>query len=406
MSQATRARPTLSFRHERVDDSPPCGNLFTCLPTDLTGTGVPDVVVTGSGRTASLSLPGRTIRLDNVPLLKRLYRHLEPTVCWYENHNPGWTRHVISPRGDLYPLGGALGDVDGDGRVDLVVGQALGGRGIYWLRQPADPRETWPARLVADDFEKYHDLALADVDDDGALELVGCSQRSETVFYYDVPDDPTVEPWPEECLHVVCEGIHVEGLLACDVDGDGATEIVAGPNVFHRIEGADGVVRWEREVVAEGWEWTRLAAADVDGDGDLELAVAEGDRPYNGDALGRVAVFDPVGDADDHGRGREWVPTLLHAGLSNPHSLAVADFDGDGHPDLFVAEMGLGVENPRQFVFRNRGDGRFETSLVGEGVPTHEATAVDLTGDGRPDVVGKSYHPTEHVDVWYNETTA
>ncbi len=390
MSQATQTRSALRFRHERIDDSPPCGNLFTCLPTDLTGNGLPDVVVTGSGRTATLSLPGRTIKLDNVPGLKHLYRRRESNVFWYENLGDEWKRHVIAPRGGLYALGGTLGDIDGDGRVDLVVGQALGERGIYWLRQPDDPRETWSLHLVSERFEKYHDLALADVDDDGDLELVGCSQRSETVFYYDIPDDPTVEPWPEENLHIVCEDVHVEGLLVVDIDGDGATEIVAGPNVFHRE--SEG---WTRAVVAEGWEWTRLAAADLDDDGDLELVIAEGDRPYNGDVLGRVAVFDFDGTA--------WQPTVLHDQLSNPHSLQVADFDGDGRLDVFVAEMGLQTETPRQFVFRNGDDG-FEAILVGTGVPTHEAKAVDLTGDGRPDIVGKSYHPSEHVDVWYNET--
>lgn len=386
---AAQARPELRFRHERIDDSPPCGNMFTCLPVDLTGTGLPDVVVAGPGRTATLSLPGRTVKLDNVPLLGRLYRRLEPQVFWYENLNPGWKRHVVA-RGDLSPLGGALGDVDGDGRVDLVVGQALGGRAIYWLEQPDDPRATWPRHLVSERFEKYHDLVVADVDGDGDPELVGCSQGSETVFYYDVPDDPFVEPWPDDCLHVVCEDIHVEGLLVVDIDGDGETEIVAGPNVFHRVGET-----WHREVVAEGWEWTRLAAADLDDDGDLELVIAEGDRPYNGDALGRVAVFDFDGTA--------WTPTVLHDRLSNPHSLGVADFDGDGRPDVYVAEMGLQTASPRQFVFRNRGDG-FEPTLVGEGVPTHEATVVDVDGDGRPDIVGKSYHPAEHVDVWYNET--
>jgi hypothetical protein len=394
MSQTTQARSTLRFRHERVDDNPPCGNLFTCLPADLTGNGLPDLVVTGSGRTATLALPGRTIKFDNVPVFNRLYRRTEPNVFWYENLGDGWKRHVIAPRGGLYALGGALGDVDGDGRVDLVIGQALGARGIYWLRQPEDPREKWSLHLVSERFEKYHDLVLADVDDDGDLELVGCSQRSETVFYYDIPADPTVEPWPEENLHVVCEDLHVEGLLVVDIDGDGDTEIVAGPNIFHSVDR-----EWEREVVAEGWEWTRLAAADLDDDGDLELVIAEGDRPYNGDVPGRVAVFDFD--------GTDWVPTVLHDQLSNPHSLAVADFDGDGRLDVYVAEMGLQTEKPRQFVFRNRGHGSesgFEAELIGVGVPTHEAKAVDLNGDGRPDIVGKSYHPTEHVDVWYNET--
>lgn len=87
--------------------------------------------------------------------------------------------------------------------------------------------------------------------------------------------------------------------------------------------------------------------------------------------------------------------------LYNPHTVQAADFDGDGRPYLLVAEMGLdGGEAPRMFVYRNTGDG-FERVEIDRGVATHEAKAVDLTGDGSLDVVGKSYSPDCHVDVWY-----
>lgn len=66
--------------------------------------------------------------------------------------------------------------------------------------------------------------------------------------------------------------------------------------------------------------------------------------------------------------------------------------------------MGLGEhdDEAKHFVFRNLGDGRFEETVVETGVPTHEAKAVDVDGDGTVDIVGKSYEPNTHVDVWYN----
>jgi hypothetical protein len=34
----------------------------------------------------------------------------------------------------------------------------------------------------------------------------------------------------------------------------------------------------------------------------------------------------------------------------------------------------------------------------------HDITLLhDLTGDGRPDIVGKPYHPESHIDIWYNQ---
>lgn len=370
----------MRFRHERIDSRPPSGRLGSCMVEDLTGNGRPDVVVGGIGLQPPVSFPGVGV----------IARRLETNLFWYEN--PGWKRHAISDAPWL-DVSGALGDISGNGRSDIVAGQGLGHHDLYWFERPADPRNAWSQWLITDAFEKYHDVAIGDVDDDGDLEVVGLSQESETVFYYDIPDEPRRSPWPNSHRHVVADGLDVEGVWIGDIDGDGRTELLAGPNVFTRPE--NGSEHWERERIASGWEGTRMAVADIDGDGDLEVLLAEGDRPYADGEPGRVGWFDPP----------DWTETILREDLFCPHSLQVADFTGDGSPDVYVAEMGLGEnDDPKQFVFHNRGDGTFEEELVFSGVPTHEARAVDLTDNGRPDIVGKSYTPTHHVDVWYNDS--
>lgn len=381
----------MEFRHETVDAAPPCGRLGSCLTADLTGNGRPDVVVSGMGASPSIEIGGKTIKLRHLPFAEDLFQRRESHVFWYENRSDGWERHVLADEPGLHlDVGAALGDVDGDGRLDLVVGQGFGHHDVYWYEQPDDPRQPWTQHLVTDAFQKYHDLHVGDVDDDGDPEVIGLSQEAETVFYYDVPEDPRRGPWPEDHLHLVAEGIDVEGLALADVDGDGRTELIAGPNVFHRRDG-DGD-DWERETIATDWDWTRVDVGDLDGDGDPEVILAEGDSPHLGTHPGRVAWFDPP----------DWEATFLREDLFCPHTLEIGDFDGDGRPDVYVAEMGLGTnEEPRHLLFVNRGDGNFDERVVARGVETHEATAVDLDGDGRLDVVGKSYSPDHHVDAWY-----
>lgn len=381
--------PEMNFHHEVIDPDPPCGKLGFCLTTDLTGNGREDVIVGGAGE----GFPGKGLieaaRQRNVPTFHRL-RSLagfaETNLFWYEN--PGFERHDVAVVPHL-DVGAAVGDITGDGRPNVVAGQGIHNNDVYWFEIPEDPRESWTPHLITDKFEKYHDLAVADIDDDGDPEVVGLSQESETIFYYDVPPNPRQPSWPDYHLHVVAEGQNVEGLATVDIDDDGRTELIAGTGVYHRTSDSD----WEREVIASDWDLTRVAVADLDGDGELEIVFSEGDSPHLGNHPGRVAWFDLP----------DWEPTFLKEDLFCPHSLQIADFSGNGWPDIYVAEMGLGKnETPQHFLFLNRGGGEFEERTIVTGVETHEAKAADLTGNGRPDIVGKSYGPDHHVDVWYN----
>jgi hypothetical protein len=83
---------------------------------------------------------------------------------------------------------------------------------------------------------------------------------------------------------------------------------------------------------------------------------------------------------------------VLHDRLLDPHTLAVADFNADGRPDLMVAELGNpnGPHRwpPRVLIFYNRGS-RFEPVVVSEGVSVHEGRVVEI--DGHVGIVGKPY---------------
>ena len=101
--------------------------------------------------------------------------------------------------------------------------------------------------------------------------------------------------------------------------------------------------------------------------------------------------------------------------MIHPHSLQVADVDGDGNLDIFVAEMAKWTEsrkdpdNPRAqaFLFYGDGKGRFRKTIFQTGMGFHEARVADLNADGRPDILSKPYNwETPRVDLWLNQGPA
>jgi hypothetical protein len=363
MARMKAEHKPLRFDHQVIDPMPLGSRNDVCLIGDITGNGRNDVVI------------GAKYGTDN--------------LVWYEN--PGWARHVIATA--HLEAGGVLVDINRDGRLDLVAGNPMDApegytnRELYWFECPADPRQRWATHLITAAFCKYHDQAVGDLDGDGQDELLFASQGARVVGYWDIPPDPTVSPWPDPYLHIVAQDLHVEGLAIVDLDGDGVNEIVAGPNILKR----DASGTWRRtELLSDLDPRTCVAVGDLDSDGWPDIVLSEGEL----DSARVVWLKAP-----------DWTPTLLGEGFFHPHSLALADMDGNGRLDIFVAEMGLGrYANPREVIYRNLGGGQFAIETVGH-LPTHGATVGDISGDGRPDIVGKPYDSgKDRVDLWLNRS--
>lgn len=347
----------LRFRRQIIDENPPGSYLDITLIADVNGDGRPDIIIGGKSGDANL--------------------------FWYEN--PSWRRHIIAVAPGL-EAGGVCLDITGNGLPDIVAGMQQDGNELYWFENPGDPQARWTKYVIEDRFLKYHDQAAGDIDGDGRPEILFASQQSGVIAYFTLPDDPFTSPWPRRNCHIIAENMpDVEGLAVCDIDGDGRAEVLAGPNIFKR-RGRE----WRRTCFAPDFMKTRLAVQDLDGDGQPEIVLSEGEQEG-----ARLAVC----------HAPDWTPRVLMDDLSHPHSLEIADFNADGRPDIFTAEMGLHKnEIPRTFVFINQGDGRFVPQIVHEGIPLHEAKAADLNGDGLPDIVGKPYAAGGPVSVWFNET--
>jgi len=311
-------------------------------------------------------------------------------VWWFEYRGPDdWVRHDLGA-GAGTDVGGTAFDVDGDGWVDQVSGST-------WFRNPGAPRTKPFTKHDNGSIARSHDNVAADVDGDGRLDLVTMSDRS-AVFWYKIPHDAT-GAWEEHRI-----GPSVHGGLAPrgvgDLDGDGDPDVVRSTGWFENADGRGG--RWTWHAHLDGGhdgkypDTTRSWIVDLDRDGDRDVVLCDCDR--GGNHTHRVHWFE---NAD--GRARRWTRHAIASGKGDLHTLGVADFDGDGDPDVFSGEGPLGASGPdekrRWFVWQNT-DGRggaWREHLILEGPRCHEGVAADVDGDGDVDLCSKPWNGGLHV---------
>lgn len=314
-------------------------------------------------------------------------------VYWYEYRSADdWEPHRLG--GDSpSDVGGKALDVDGDGWIDFVAGGA-------WYRNPGPPGGREFERFVFDpDLAAVHDVAIGDLDGDGRPDVATMSDKGDLRWYAIPADDPTGR-WGATTIG---PGVHA-GLSLGDVDGDGDLDAVRSDLWFENRDGRGGA--WADHRMSEPWgnrsmsftyDATRTAVVDLDGDGSAEVVVAENEIPG-----GRIGWLEPPDDGPASG---PWAFHPLPTGggpIRGPyHSLCVADFDGDGDPDVASAEMehlDVRVEGlPRWFLWENR-DGRgrdwVEHVILDANLGGHELACGDVDGDGDPDLCAKPWRPS------------
>ncbi|MEM1327385.1 MAG: VCBS repeat-containing protein [Bacteroidota bacterium] len=333
-------------------------------------------------------------------------RTVAPSVIAMIYTPEGWERYVIDDTELRIEAGSAAYDIDGDGDMDIVFGGESQSNEIWWWENPypnSSPEIAWQRYTIKKSgATKHHDQAFIDFDGDGQKELVFWNQGAHGLYYANIPDDPkSVEEWMMQPIYQYDPNSEIpprsqypswrsinehEGLFAMDMNADGVNDIVGGGRWFEYQNGSFKV-----HEIDPSYTFTRAVAGDL----------IKGNRPevvmVVGDGIGDLILYE--------WKNGKWQDRILIEDVYNGHTLDIVDFNGDGHLDIFNAEMRFGTENLLSEIRILLGDGKgnFRKHVVAKGYGVHEGKLVDLNGDGKLDVLGKPYNwQAPRLDIWLN----
>jgi hypothetical protein len=303
-------------------------------------------------------------------------------LYWYKS--PSWERHQIQ-NGDSFSTDMKVGDVDGDGDNDVIIPKGTDkGGDVYWYENPrlsGDINGIWPEHHIGE--APAHDVAIGDMNGDGKLDVVSRMGTAHLFLQGSTPDD-----WQ----HSQIGNVFTEGTDIGDIDKDGDLD-VAVTNVWLENPG------WEQHTYGSVPKETGVTLADVNGDGNLDIvttgAEADGGSRGNGDVYWFNANGNPKG---------EWQRNLVDTNVFRAHTFKAGDMDNDGDIDLVIGEM-YQSDTRRVMVYYNNGNATEWDRQVLSTNGIHNLRIGDIGGDGDLDIFGVNWKNTQNgspVEAWIN----
>jgi len=307
-------------------------------------------------------------------------------LYWYEYS--GWAKHVIDARGgfsdDLQ-----LVDVDKDGDLDIVVPED-GSKEVRWYENPrpgGNPATApWKIHVIGSyakfGFHEAHDVEVADLNGDGKVDVVIANQKWSTPRPVDQPETAVFfQNSPDSWMPKVVSKTYGEGTCIADLNGDGRPDIVKGgwwlENPRDPVHG-----QWAQHWFYKGWpDRAGVTVADINQDGRPDVALSAAETP------GRLSWFEAPSDAV-HGK---WVEQVISKHVDYAHTFKVADINNDGTPDIVFAEMQQSKEKRVGF-FLNEGKGTSWKLQVVARTGSHNIRVADVDRDGDIDIIGANWN--------------
>jgi len=335
-----------SFSHKQ-DISLPAGICCIITVADVTGDGIPDIIMQGSTLLSNNGMVAVMVGNGDGSFQAPLVTSFTPTA-------------VSGPPSFGFP---AVGDINGDGKMDLVLTDNSNGY-IYLLLGNNSGTFNFSGEMLA---YAGTGVYLTDLNGDGKLDLIALDDIGAGFLVYLGNGNGTFQNYTRYTVSTSA------GFILADIDGDGHPDMVTQfyPGMLGYFKGnPDGTFAQLATIGAAPLSDQLVRVADFNADNNLDLA-----------------FFTPAGAGVELNTGNltfSAVKESVSSTIQYPNYAdypAVADFNGDGFTDLAMpVEGGIAI-------LLGKGDGTFASAdLYSVGQQAGAVAIADFSGNGNADI--------------------
>ncbi|MFZ0546727.1 MAG: FG-GAP-like repeat-containing protein [Candidatus Promineifilaceae bacterium] len=335
------------------------------LVGDIDGDGYPDLVMGG--------MPGEKLN-------------------WYRY--PNWEKTVIHTPGNEYTTDGALGDIDGDGDLDIIAPDGNSGDNLRWFENPrpsGDPTigSQWSEHTIGSVGDWGKDVYVSDYDSNGRMDVATRQENAAMIFF-----QTGANVWTKMTFSGLDLG-H-EGMTSGRVDNDNNEDLVLH-GVWVRNPGgtaARTASNWTQYTIGNANSDFKALVVDLDKDGVTDVLFSSSEN------TDEVVWYEPT-NGNPTG---SWTKHTIVASLERAHTLQVADMDLDGDNDVVLGQMHTSSAKELMIMENVNGQATSWQKQVIDNTGLHNGVVADIGNDGDYDIFGANWTGNPPVKLYVNQT--
>jgi len=313
-------------------------------------------------------------------------------ITWWENldsSGTSWAEHIVD--GDFDGARSVYSaDVNGDGYMD-VLGAGWTANDITWWESIDGSGTSWTEHIVDGEFHTAASVYSADVNGDGYMDVLGASYNGSLISWWENLDGSGTS-WTE---HIVDGAINSAiSVCAADVNGDGYMDVLG-------VSQNSSYVAWWENVDGSGTSWAEHTV-DASFGGAYWVSFADVNGDSYMDVLGAAADDDEITWWENvDGSGTSWMEHIVDDNFDYASSVYSVDVNRDGYMDVLGSAQ---YANDITWWENTDGSGTSwtEHTVDGDFGGPFSVFSADINGDGWLDVLGAAY--LDNDITWWDLT--